>query len=464
MASTTVLWIAPEGSLTQDVRDVVLSTSGCRFERFGRAQGALVRVLRGDVSLVLAYLADSGQAQGLVDLLHQIRAARVPIPVVVISKDDDPDLCLELLRLGVADCLPRPLDVSRLAFLVDILTVRVRHGQPDPVWVGTSSPEGVPLCVGDYLFDAWGDNGLWEQLRMVAPLETTVLLAGETGTGKTHLARVLHELSPRKEKPFLAVPCSALPVSLFESELFGHVRGAFTTADYDRVGRLADAEDGTVLLDEVDCVPREAQAKLLRVVEERVFEPVGSTRPQPLRARLIVATNQCLEEAVGAGRFRSDLYYRLKVVDFSLPPLRERPWLIRQLTEKFLADFCARYRRPVPNVSEEAWAALEGHQWPGNVRELRNAAERAVALCRGATIRLDNLPGPIRLGCRLPGQDTEVAHRGTSNELEGAKREAEVRRLVEALHRHNNNRTSAAMELGISRVTLYKKLHRYGLI
>ena len=464
MVPTTVLWVAPDGQLTEDIRKVVQMTAGCCCERVGRPETALLRALRGGVGLMLAYVSDSSQAQGVIDFLRETGKAKMPIPVIVVSERDDPDLSLRLMRLGVVDCLVRPLDISRLAFLVDVLTIRSRHALPKAERNSASVLEKARCCVADYIFASPEDHGFLDQLYRVAQLDTMLLFTGETGTGKTHLAKVVHDLSPRKKKPFLVVPCSALPLSLFESELFGHVQGAFTTADRDRTGRFAKAGDGTILLDEVDCVPLEAQVKLLRVVEERVFEPVGSTRSEPLRARVIVATNRPLEQEVAAGRFRSDLYYRLNVIDFSLPPLRERRELLRHLVEKFLADCCSRQGRPILRMSDKALAMLEAHDWPGNARELRNVIERAVALCPGDSIESRDLPGPIRLHRASLAPVTKMTASAKSNQLEWVRRESERNCVAEALQRHNDNRTKAAIDLGISRVTLYKKLRRHGLL
>jgi DNA-binding NtrC family response regulator len=307
------------------------------------------------------------------------------------------------------------------------------------------------------------------QVRRVAPQETTLLLTGETGTGKTQLARLVHKLSPRRDEPFLVVDCGSLSASLIESELFGHVKGAFTGADRDRPGKLASAGKGTLLLDEINSLPLPLQSKLLRVVEERVFEPVGSNKPQPVQARLIAATNAPLEREAAEGRFRQDLYYRLNVVGFALPPLRERSGAVAPLAEKFLAEFAARDRPDVTGVSAEALHALEANDWPGNIRELRNVLERAVALCEGPELELADLPEAIRRDAlpwmAPPGPGRAAPAAGAcSTTLCQSREDAEMRRITEALRKHSNNRLRAAAELGISRMGLYKKLHKYGLM
>jgi DNA-binding NtrC family response regulator len=303
-----------------------------------------------------------------------------------------------------------------------------------------------------------------------------------------------------------------LATNLIESEMFGHVRGAFTGAEADRTGKFAAVGRGTLFLDEVDSLAPQLQAKLLRVVEARVFEPVGSNQTLRLRARLIVASNRPLEQEVAAGRFRADLFYRFNVVAFELPPLRERVGVIPALARRLLAEFAARNGRPIPAIAPEAMQALLAHSWPGNIRELRNAIERAVALCQGEVIGLDDLPehfhrfraavaatpavasyhfpptpaaglsAPVARPWAAGGHPTPDAAAGAfftpvpgppesgvstpvvRSTLAESKDRTELSLITEALERNGQNRLRAAAELGISRMTLYKKLHKYGLM
>ncbi len=310
---------------------------------------------------------------------------------------------------------------------------------------------------------------LRDQVLRVAPQDTTILLTGETGTGKTRLARLIHEMSPRSNEPFLIVDCGALSPSLIESEMFGHVKGAFTGADRERLGKFAAAGRGTLVLDEINSLPLALQSKLLRVVEDRVFEPVGSNRGLPLHARIIAVSNALLEHEIRAGRFRADLFFRLDVVGFYMPTLQSRRCSIMPLCRRFLSEFAARNRPDVQRIDPEALWALQEYNWPGNIRELRNVIERAIALCPGPEIQLADLPEAIRL--KTPSaagsmvlQQQVIPKDFASMTLAESKELTEIQRIKEVLTKHRNNRLRAARELGISRMGLYKKLHKYGLI
>jgi DNA-binding NtrC family response regulator len=387
------------------------------------------------------------------------------VPVLVLSDEYHAEQALALLRLGVVEYLSRSLDLGRLGYLIDVLTLAPRHRttRPDQAVQALETPLSFPEGQDSFLFTPGGRMAqMIEQVRRIAPQNTTILLGGETGTGKTRLAGVIHRLSPRRHRPFLTINCGALSASLIESEMFGHVKGAFTGADTNRIGKFAEVGQGTLFLDEIDSLPPALQAKLLRAVEDRVFEPVGSNKTQTLHARLIVASNKPLDQEVASGRFRADLYYRLNVVGFNLPPLREGVEGISLLARSFLAEFARMAGRPELGLEPEVIRALEAHSWPGNIRELRNVIERAVALSMGPTIEIADLPENLRVF--VPTFPLHIASALSVSTLAQSKEEAERARITEALERNGNNRLRAAAELGISRMTLYKKLHKLGFI
>jgi len=292
-----------------------------------------------------------------------------------------------------------------------------------------------------------------EILPAVAESPSMVLISGETGTGKELVARTIHDAGPRAAEPFVAVNCGALPETLLESELFGYKRGAFTGADRDKPGRFALAGRGTLFLDELGELGPTLQVKLLRVLQERVYEPLGSVRSEPVRARIITATNRDLGALVSEGRFREDLYYRVHVVGLQLPPLRERLEDLPLLVQDLVTEFNHLMGRRVPGVEPEALSLLMAWRWPGNIRELKNVVERAFLLCGDGPIGLWHLPEELTAA--------HVEAGVTTMRDVGAQQEAlAIRR---ALERHRGNRTAAARELGIHRSTLFRKLRALGL-
>ncbi len=295
-------------------------------------------------------------------------------------------------------------------------------------------------------------------IEKVAAEDVTVLVRGETGTGKELVAHALHALSPRRAGPFRAINCAALPGPLLESELFGHVKGAFTGAVKDTPGHVELAHGGTLFLDEVAEVPLELQAKLLRMLESRTIVPVGGRDPIPVDVRIVSATHRALRDEVEAGRFRADLMYRLRVIPVRLPALRERPADILLLADKLIVELNARGRRQITGIAPSAGAALERHEWPGNVRELRNVLAYAFAIGDGPTLELRDLPPEI---AAIEPASAEVVV--ASAEAARGDESSELQRIREALARTGGNRDRAAKLLGWSRVTLWRRMRTHGL-
>jgi two-component system, NtrC family, response regulator AtoC len=300
---------------------------------------------------------------------------------------------------------------------------------------------------------------VFDIVQQVAPTRAAVLLLGESGTGKELIAKAIHQLSPRAKQPMVSVHCAALSATLLESELFGHEKGAFTGAHERRVGRFEQAQGGTLFLDEIGEIDATIQIKLLRFLGERTFERVGSNKTLTADVRLITATNKNLEELVKAKTFREDLYFRLKVVEILLPPLRERISDVPLLAQAFLREFAKENNKPVTEFTPETVEALMNYGWPGNVRELRTAMEHAVVLCRGEKISVRDLPASVRAGSANASSDPQRML--ARNDL--TVKEAEKQLIIRALKEVKGNRTLAAKKIGMSRRTMHRKLHTYGL-
>ena len=321
---------------------------------------------------------------------------------------------------------------------------------------------------------------VFQILRMVADTDSTMLILGETGTGKELTARTLHEMSERKDEPFLAVNCGALPETLLESILFGHVKGAFTGALQDKKGIFARAGRGTLFLDEIGDISPALQLRLLRVLQEQTYEPLGGAEPMKTEARILAATHRDLKEEIRKGAFREDLYYRLNVVTVDLPPLRSRPEDIPYLTEIFLEKFSIHHNRDVESLTPEALGRLMGYHWPGNIRELENVIERACLLCPGTQVNPECLPPELSRSEEPIGQSLSGSQGGAphyiadsdghggdhtegQNSLRDSLENAEIRKIRQALEKTGNNKLAAARLLGVHKTTLFRKIKKYGI-
>jgi transcriptional regulator with PAS, ATPase and Fis domain len=390
------------------------------------------------------------EAETIRSLVRAIRLQHWPVEVLLLES-------LELGSLGLLDDLS-PYVAGRYAWPTDLARLSEWLGKVLPPLVEGEQrpPTAVEMVAARLAVEAPSLAPLAERLTLAAAHDITVLLTGETGTGKTYLARLMHDTSPRRGRPFVTVPCGAIPSELLESAFFGHVRGAFTGADRDREGKFAAAAAGTILLDEIDTLSPAQQASLLRVIETGEYEPVGSNQTVTSTARIIAASNWDLERAVAEGRFREDLYYRLNILSFHLPPLRERVGDIDPLVRGMAARFTARFHKDLFEISPEAMAVLESHPWPGNIRQLENAVQQAVLCSTGPVLLPSHLPACVREQPLPQVEETEDCLQQVRESLE---RELIRRALID----NGDNRVRTARALGISRVTLYKKMKKYGL-
>jgi DNA-binding NtrC family response regulator len=376
-------------------------------------------------------------------------------PVIFITGHGRIDDAVEAIKLGAYDYITKPIDDLRLK-----LTLRRALEQVELKSSYRSLKKRLrPWELGeDLVFKDRKMGLLLELVHTIADTMAAVLITGESGTGKTMLARYIHDHSFRRERPFGKISCGALSETLLESELFGHVRGAFTGAIRDKKGKFEEAQGGTIFLDDINCASPNLQMKLLRVLQERVIERVGGNSPIPVDVRIITATNSSLQEEVAGHNFREDLYYRLNVVNLNIPPLRERLSDIEPLVEHFIQHFNQSHRRRIKGLARSALQPCLRYPWPGNVRELENVVERGVLLSPGEFIIPETLPPEIKAAGQLgpPGAGDLT--------LEEALGRAEKQLLWETLERCKWNRQVSAMALGISRTTLFNKMKRFQLV
>ncbi|HOE37700.1 MAG TPA: sigma-54 dependent transcriptional regulator [Kiritimatiellia bacterium] len=378
---------------------------------------------------------------------------REPKPIVImLTAYGNVETAVEAMKRGAYDFLAKPVNLDRLELLLTrALAERQLGVENQRLRAQLDSKYGFANIIGT----SPAMQAVFDTIRHVAPTKATVLIQGESGTGKELVARALHQASPRREGPFVPVHCAALAPTLLESELFGHEKGAFTGAVERRRGRFEMADGGTLFLDEIGEIEPSLQVKILRVLEERAFERVGGSETVTVNVRLVAATNKDLRQLVADGKFREDLFYRLFVVNLTLPPLRERDGDIVLLTQHYLKTLAAENGKSVPTLTAEAMDALTAYSWPGNVRELRNVIERMVVLNSTGKLTLDDVPATVRQGAHDSGRDATRAGR--------VLRDAERQLIEDALRQHRGNRTKAAQHLGISRRTLHRKLNEFGL-
>ncbi len=383
-------------------------------------------------------------------LVRALREEQPDTPVVIITGKGTIDAAVEAVREGVFDFVEKPLDPARLKVILqralekketlhEMHVLRRRLGQVDSGigLVGSSPPMRRAM----------------ELVEKVAPSKASVVITGQSGTGKEMVARAIHQLSPRRDKPFIAINCSAIPATLIESEMFGHERGAFTGADQRRLGAWELADGGTLFLDEVGEIPIELQAKFLRVIEEERLRRLGGKSEIVVDVRVISATNRDLKEEIKRGGFREDLYFRLNVFHIGLAPLKERREDIPMLVQHFIDRFSRDAGKKLQGVSPQAMKLLTDYAWPGNIRELRNTLERAVILCGGGTIEAEHLPSELASG----GGESAYLKLPYGLPL----REIEKEYILATLVRLQKNKARTAQALGISEKTLYNKLYRY---
>jgi DNA-binding NtrC family response regulator len=440
-----------------DIREalrLLLKAEGYGVETAGSPAEALAVVAAGGLDLALIdlnYTRDTTSGLEGLDLLAAIAVREPALPVVVMTAWASLEVAVGAMRRGARDFVEKPWENARLLSIVArelALSQAVAKGRrlegENRVLRSASAVPGVLVARSAAM------ARVLDLVERVAPSDANVLLTGENGTGKGLVAEILHARSGRSAGPLVTVDTGALAESVFESELFGHVRGAFTDAKNERLGRFELADRGTLFLDEIANLAPAQQAKLLRAVETGEISPIGSARPRRVDVRILSATNAELAPEVAAGRFRQDLFFRLNTVTIHLPPLRDRAADLEPLAETFLARHRERYRREIDGFAAEAWAALADHLWPGNVRELDHAVERAVLLARGREIQAEDLG----LGTSVSGSPGRALEELTLEEVE--------RLLVrKALERHSGNVTEAARSLGLSRSALYRRLEKH---
>jgi two-component system response regulator HydG len=390
------------------------------------------------------------------ELLRRVKREQAETTVVIITAHGTVESAVEAMRQGAADFISKPFSMVQLLLrLNNVCSFRLLREQN----IRLQEQLEERYSFGKIIGKSKRMREVFELIRVVADSEANVLILGESGTGKEMVASAIHFNSPRRTKPYIRVSCASLPESLVESELFGYEKGAFTGASERRIGRFEAASGGTLFLDEIGELPLNFQVKLLRVLQERQIERLGSHRPIDVDVRIVSASLRPLEDEIAAGRFREDLFFRVNTVPIHLPPLRERKEDIPILAQAFLEEFVSEREKRIEGLSDAVLAAFDAYPWPGNVRELRNVLERAVLFCTGPRITLDELPSSIR-GSESGTPKPVPQHVLT---LQESVERAEIEAIRAALAATSGRRTAAAELLGVSRKTLWEKAKQYAL-
>ena len=447
-----ILIVDDDGALRESL-EMILASEGYLVTTAEHGEAALARVDEVPIDVVLCDVRMPG-LDGF-ELLPQIARKLPGVPIVMMSAYGTADLAIEAMKLGAYDYVAKPFQPSEV-----LLTLRKARERERLRRDNEQLKRDVTRAVGDRPIIAASSVmiDLLELVERTAAFKTTPLLVGESGTGKEVMARAIHSQSPRRDQPFVAVNCGAIPEHLLESELFGHTKGAFTGANRARRGLFAEADGGTFFLDEIAELPLSLQVKLLRVLQEEEVRPVGDSKSVSVDVRVIAATSRNLEAAIAEGAFREDLYYRLNVMQLAIPALRDRREDISLLCDHFLAHFRENLGKPVHSIADDALERLINYSWPGNVRELQNVIERAIILTDGDRIGLTHLPTNI-VEADTAGSTSE----STSFGMRRARRRFEIDLIRRALRETDGNRTHAAKLLEISHRALLYKLKDYGI-
>jgi DNA-binding NtrC family response regulator len=438
-----LIYVVDDDVSVRNGLDNLLRSAGFAVQTFSSAQGFLAS-RRADVPSCLLLDVQLPGLSGL-DLQQELAKAGTQIPIIFITGHGDIPMSVRAMKAGALEFLTKPVNDEDLLDAIQQAIARDQRAR---------QPRGdaVQPNFGEIVGTSGTLKAALEQVEVVAPTESTVLIFGETGTGKELIARAIHNLSSRSKRAFVKLNCAAIPSGLLESELFGHEKGAFTGAVAQRIGRFELANRGTLFLDEIGDIPLDLQPKLLRVLQEHEFERLGSTRTQRVDVRLVAATNRDLEQMVGDKQFREDLYFRLNVFPIRIPPLRERTGDIPLLVRHYVEKYAQRMNKRIETIPEEAMATLCRYSWPGNIRELQNLIERAVILTPGSVLQI---------------QIKELQSSGpNASTATGTLEDVERQRILEALRETGaviGGRQGAAARLGLKRTTLLSKMQRLGI-